>query len=293
MNVHLVDGTYELFRHHYGVPQADRKAEDTAAGTRGVVFSVLQLLEEGATHLGVATDHVIESWRNEKWPTYKSSVGMPPELLAQFGLLEEALTALGVTVWPMVELEADDALAAAAKVAAADERVEQVLILTPDKDLGQCVSGQRVVQVDRRQQITTDEAALRVKYGIGPDSIPDWLALVGDSADGYPGLPGWGKKAASTVLARYPHIEDIPEMGFRWEGVDVRGRDRLAATLVEQMDNALLFRDLATLRADADVLPGGVDSLEWTGPTGDLPGIARQISAWRLVERVEQARPVA
>ncbi|MGH9223326.1 MAG: 5'-3' exonuclease [Acidimicrobiales bacterium] len=292
MKVHLVDGTYELFRHHYGVPQADRKAEDTAAGTRGVVFSVLQLLEEGATHLGVATDHVIESWRNDRWPTYKSSVGMPPELLAQFGLLEEALVALGVTVWPMVELEADDALAAAARVAAADERVEQVQIMTPDKDLGQCVQGQRIVQVDRRQGITTDEDGVRAKYGIGPESIPDWLALVGDSADGFPGLPGWGKKAASTVLAVYPHIEDIPEMGFRWEGVDVRGRDKLAATLVEQMDNALLFRELATLRADADVLPGGVDSLRWTGPTDDLPGIARQIKAWRLPERVSQVRPV-
>ena len=294
MKVHLVDGTYELFRHHFGVPQADRKPDDSFAGTRGVVFSVLQLIEEGATHVGVATDHVIESWRNDRWPTYKSSAGMLPELLAQFEPLEVALRALGVVVWPMVDLEADDALASAARVADADPRVEQVLIMTPDKDLGQCVKGTRVVQVDRRQQITTDEDGVRAKYGIGPESIPDWLALVGDSADGFPGLPGWGKKAASSVLAVFPHIEDIPEMGFRWDGVDVRGRDRLAATLVEQRENALLFRELATLRDDAaDVLPGGVDELRWAGPKPELDAVAREIKAWRLLERVAQVRPVA
>ena len=287
MKAHLVDGTYEIFRHHFGVPPEGRDPEDTKAATRGVLFSVLQLFEEGATHVGVATDHVIESFRNELWPGYKSSLGMPPELLAQFGLLEDALTAMGVKVWPMVELEADDALAAAAKTAAADEGVEQVLIMTPDKDLAQCVQGERVVQVDRRRQITTDEAGVRAKYGVAPESIPDWLALVGDSADGFPGLPGWGKTGASAVLSRYLHIEDIPELGFGWD-VNVRGKDRLAATLVEQRERALLFRDLATLRADAPVL-ANVEELRWTGPTAALKDIAKEVRGWRLVEKAEAA----
>jgi 5'-3' exonuclease len=287
VKVHLVDGTYELFRHHFGVPAAGREEGDTAAATRGVLWSVLNLIEEGATHVGVATDHVIESFRNDLWPGYKSSVGMPEELLAQFGLVEDALRAMGVAVWAMVELEADDALGAAAATAAGDRAVEQVLILTPDKDLAQCVQGQRVVQVDRRSGTVTDEAGVRLKYGIAPESIPDWLALVGDSSDGYPGLPGWGKKTASTVLARYPHLEDIPEYGFRWD-VDLRGRDRLAATLVEQRELALLFRDLATLRTQEPVL-GDVDQLRWTGPTPALDEIARRTRAWRLVERVGQA----
>lgn len=295
MKVHLVDGTYELFRHHYGVPSRrsgapaapDQGESDTAAGTRGVLWSVLQLIEEGATHVGAATDHVIESWRNERWPTYKSSAGMPRELLDQFGLLEEALVALGVVVWPMVELEADDALASAAVTAAADPAVEQVLILSPDKDLAQCVQGDRVVTVDRRRSVLTDETGVIERYGVRPGSIPDWLALVGDSADGYPGIAGWGKKAASAVLARYPHIEDIPPLGSRWD-VDVRGKDRLASTLVEQMDLALLFRDLATLRSGAGVLQDVAD-LRWTGPTPALDGIAREIRAWRLVERAGQA----
>ncbi len=288
MKVHLVDGTYELFRHHFGMPPEGRDAEDTKAATRGVLFSVLQLIEDGATHVGVATDHVIESFRNELWPTYKSSAGMPPELLSQFGLLEEALAAMGVHVWPMVELEADDALAAAARTAAADtERVEQVLVMTPDKDLAQCVVGDRVVQVDRRRQITTDEAGVKAKYGVPPESIPDWLALVGDSADGYPGLKGWGKTGAAAVLSRYRHIEAIPEFGFRWE-VDVRGKDRLASTLAEQRDLALLFKDLATLRADAPVLEN-VDQLRWAGPTPALNGIAQDVRGWRLVEKAEAA----
>ncbi|MFP5318785.1 MAG: 5'-3' exonuclease H3TH domain-containing protein [Acidimicrobiia bacterium] len=286
MKVHLVDGTYELFRHHYGVPAAQRDDTDFAA-TRGVLWSVLTLLEDGATHVGVATDHVIESFRNDKWPGYKSSAGMPEVLLNQFALLEEALSAMGVVVFPMVELEADDALAAAARVAKDDPRVEQVFVMTPDKDLAQCVEGTRVVQVDRRQNITTDEAGVRAKYGVDPESIPDWLGLVGDSADGYPGLPGWGKVAASAVLARYRHLEDIPEFGFRWD-VQVRGRDRLAATLVEQREQAYLFRDLATLRADAPVLDD-VDRLRWTGPTEALGDMARDIRAWRLVERVGAA----
>ena len=286
MKVHLVDGTYELFRHHYGVPAAQRDESDVAA-TRGVLWSVLTLLEEGATHVGVATDHVIESFRNNRWPGYKSSAGMPEVLLDQFGLVEEALAALGVVVWPMVELEADDALAAAARLAKADPAVEQVLILTPDKDLAQCVEGSRVVQVDRRHGVTTDEAGVRAKYGVGPESIPDWLALVGDSADGYPGLPGWGKVAASAVLARYRRLEDIPELGFRWD-VQVRGRDRLAATLADQRELAFLFRDLATLRADAPVLES-VDELRWTGPRPELADVAARIRGERLVERVAAA----
>ena len=287
MKVHLVDGTYEIFRHHFGVPPEGRDPEDTKAATRGVLFSVLQLFEDGATHVGVATDHVIESFRNDLWPGYKSSLGMPPELLAQFGLLEDGLTAMGVKVWPMVELEADDALAAGAKTAAADAEVEQVLIMTPDKDLAQCVQGERVVQVDRRRQITTDEAGVHTKYGVAPESIPDWLALVGDSADGFPGLPGWGKTSASAVLSKYLHIEEIPELGFRWE-VSVRGKDRLAATLVEQRDLALLFRDIATLRDDAPVL-GNVEELRWTGPTAALKAIATEVRGWRLVEKAQAA----
>jgi 5'-3' exonuclease len=283
VKVHLVDGTYELFRHHYGVPPGGREEADTFAATRGVLWSILNLIEEGATHVGVATDHVIESFRNDRWPTYKSSAGMPEALLAQFGVLEEALQAMGVVVWPMVELEADDALAAAARVATADDRVDQVLILTPDKDLAQSVEGERIVQVDRRSGTVTDEAGVRSKYGVSPESMPDWLALVGDSSDGYPGLPRWGKKAASAVLARYHHLEDIPEHGFRWD-VDVRGRDRLAGTLVEQHDLAVLFRDLATLRSDAPVLDS-IDGLRWTGATSDLDDIAKRIRAWRLVER--------
>ncbi len=287
MKVHLVDGTYEIFRHHFGVPSKDREEGEDFAGTRGVLWTVLALIDEGATHIGVATDHIIESFRNDLWPTYKSSAGMPETLLAQFPVLEEALEAMGVVVWPMVELEADDALAAAPAAAARDERVEQVQILTPDKDLAQCVQGDRVVQVDRRRSTMTDEAGVRARYGVIPESIPDWLALVGDSADGYPGLPGWGKVAASEVLAHYRHLEDIPQYGFRWD-VNVRGRDRLAATLVEQRDLAFLFRDLATLRAGAPVLDD-VERLRWTGPTPALEDMARRIRAWRLVERVSKA----
>lgn len=287
MKVHLVDGTYELFRHHFGGLPAGRDADDTKAATRGVLFSVLGMIEEGATHVGVATDHVIESFRNEMWPTYKSSAGMPLELLAQFGLLEEGLVALGVVNWAMVELEADDALASAAATAAADPAVEQVIICTPDKDLAQCVRGDRVVQRDRRQGITTDAAGVREKYGVEPESIPDWLALVGDSADGYPGLKGWGKTSSAAVLRRYRHIEDIPEHGFRWE-VDVRGRDKLAMTLAANREVAFLFRDLATLRTQPPVL-GAVDHLRWTGPTADLGAIAKEVRGWRLVEKAEAA----
>ena len=285
MKVHIVDGTYELFRHHFGVPASER--DDDRAAVRGVLFSIVQLLEAGATHIGVATDHVIESFRNDLWPTYKSSAGMPEILLAQFEPLEVALTAMGVAVWPMVELEADDALASAAASASADPQVDQVQIMTPDKDLAQCVRGERVVQVDRRQGITTDETGVKAKYGVGPESIPDWLALVGDSADGYPGIPGWGKTSASAVLAKYVHIEDIPRLGPRWE-VEVRGKDRLANTLHDQLEQAFLFRDLATLRAGAPVFDT-VDDLRWTGPAAGFDALTKEIRAWRLTDRVEAA----
>jgi 5'-3' exonuclease len=288
MKVHLLDGTYELFRHHFGVPAGDRDPADEVAGTRGVLWSVLTLLEGGVTHLGVATDHVIESFRNDLWPGYKSSVGVPEAILAQFGLLEDALDALGVAFFPMVDLEADDALAAAAATAAADPMVEQVVIMTPDKDLAQAVTGTRVVQLDRRSGTVTDEDGVRAKYGVVPESIPDWLALVGDSADGFPGLAGWGKTSASAVLARYRHLEDIPEHHWRWD-VTVRGPARLAATLNEQRDLALLFRDLATLRADAKVL-GDVEDLRWHGPREGLADMATRLRAWRFVERVEALR---
>ena len=284
MRVHLVDGTYELFRHHYGTPPEVRATSQTAA-TRGVLGSVLMLLEEGATHVGVATDHVIESFRNDLWPGYKDGTGVDPVLKAQFPLLEESLEAMGVAVWAMVELEADDALASAAAVAAEDPEVTQVVICTPDKDLGQCVVGDRVVQLDRRKAVVVDEAAVLARYGVRPESIPDWLALVGDSADGFPGLKGWGKAAASTVLGRYPHIEDIPRIGERWE-VDVRGARSLANTLAEQRDLALLFRHLATLRVDRSLL-GSVEELRWSGPRPDFLETCDRLNAPRLAERAQ------
>ena len=285
MKVHLLDGTYELFRHHFGVPASERDEGDDIAGTRGVLWSVVALLEGGVTHLGVATDHVIESFRNDLWPGYKSSAGVPEAILNQFDLLEEALATLGVTCFAMVELEADDALAAAAATAAADPAVEQVVIMTPDKDLAQMVTGTRIVQLDRRSGTVTDEEGVKAKYGVPPESIPDWLALVGDSADGFPGLPGWGKTSASTVLARYGHIENIPEHHWHWN-VTVRGATRLSASLNEQRDLALLFRDLATLRSDAKVL-GDVEELRWHGPGDGLADMATRLRAWRFVERVE------
>ena len=259
-----MDGTYELFRHHFGLPPEVRAKGSRTAATRGVLGSVLAMLEGGATHVGVATDHVIESFRNGLWPGYKDGTGVDEDLLAQFPLLEESLEAMGVTVWPMVELEADDALASAAAVATDDPVVTQVVICTPDKDLGQCVVGDRVVQLDRRRDVVLDEAAVLARYGVRPASIPDWLALVGDSADGFPGLKGWGAKAASAVLGRYGHIEHIPRLGERWD-VDVRGARSLANTLADQRDSALLFRHLATLVVDRSLL-GSVEDLRWAGP---------------------------
>jgi len=282
--VHLIDGTYELFRYFLSPAAAfDRNTPEALRAVRGVVGSMLGVLEGGATHLGVATDHVIESFRNALWSGYKSGEGLDPLLSAQFEPLEDALTALGVVVWPMVELEADDALASAAAMAAADARVEQVVVCTPDKDLAQCVRGDRIVQLDRRTRDVRDERAVQQKFGVPPASIPDWLALVGDSADGYPGLPGWGEKSAAAVLARYRHLEDIPKLAIEWD-VSVRGALRLATTLTEQRDLALLFRHLATLRTDA---PLGVDvnGLRWTGPRAGFAAWSERLGAPTLHER--------
>ncbi len=286
MKVHLVDGTYELFRHFFGAPPHRNAAGDEVAAVRGVVGSVLQLLGEGATHVGVATDHVIESFRNELWPGYKTGEGVDPDLWSQAWPLEAALRALGVLVWPMVELEADDALASGAAVADDDPEVEQVIICTPDKDLGQCVRGTRVVQLDRRKDTLIDEGGVAAKFGVGPASIPDYLALVGDSADGFPGLSGWGAKSAATVLARWSHIEDIPADPGHWD-VAVRSAAKLATTLHERREDARLFKELATLRIDRSLLTR-VDELRWRGPTSDFaevcatldaPGIARRADA--------------
>lgn len=277
MKVHLIDGTYELFRHYYAVPEHQDADGLEVGAIRGVLGSVLGLLRDGATHLGVATDHVIESFRNEIWADYKRGDGIDPALLAQFHPLEEALEAMGVVVWPMEEYEADDALAAVAATVTADSRVEQVLICTPDKDLAQCVVGERVVQYDRRAREVRDAAAIRERYGVEPGSIPDWLALVGDSSDGFPGLPGWGAKSASTVLARYRYLEDIPHDPDAWE-VKVRGAARLGAALREGWEHALLFRDLATLRTDA-VTVSGADRLRWRGPAESFAELSARLGA--------------
>lgn len=288
MKVHLVDGTYELFRHYFAVPSA-RDAEGAERGAvRGVLGSVLGLLEGGATHVGVATDHVVESFRNRLYPGYKTGEGVAPDLLGQFHPLEEALQAMGVVVWPTVELEADDAMASAAATAAADPRVDQVFLCTPDKDLAQCVSGDRVVQFDRRARTVRNAAGVREKFGVDPASIPDYLALVGDAADGFPGLPGWGAKTAATVLARYERLEEIPRDGGRWE-VPVRGAARLAGTLAERWEDALLFRTLATLRVDPDLLDS-VDRLRWSGPAS---GFAALCESLRLPGLPARARKLA
>ena len=284
MIVHLIDGTYELFRYFLSPAAAfDRSAPEELRAVRGVVGSILGMLEGGAMHLGVATDHVIESFRNALWPGYKTGEGMDPLLYAQFRPLEDALEALGVIVWPMVEFEADDALAAAAVMAAADPRVEQVIVCTPDKDLAQCVRGDRILQLDRRTREVRNESAVRQKFGVAPASIPDWLALVGDSADGYPGLPGWGARSAATMLARYEHLEHIPKLATEWD-VSVRGAPRLAATLAEQRERALLFRTLATLRTDAPV-GAGVDALRWRAPRADFAAWSERLGAPALHER--------
>jgi len=282
LKAHLIDGTYELFRHHFGVPEEARQPGSNAAA-RGVLWTVYYLLEEGATHVGVATDQVIESFRNDMWPGYKTGAGIDPVLLAQFPVLEDGLEAMGVKVWPMRDLEADDALASAAAVLAEHDEVEQIVIMTPDKDLGQCVLDGRIVQYDRRKQAFLDEAAIKAKFGVEPHSIPDYLALVGDSADGFPGLPGWGAKSAAAVLARYHHLEDIPDAPGRWD-VTVRGGAKLAATLAGNRELALLFRDIATLRIDRSLVPS-VDSIRWQGPTEGFAELCYRIDATQLAPR--------
>ena len=277
MHIHLVDGTYELFRHYHAVPPARDADGREVAAVRGVLHSLLALVRQGATHVGVATDHVIESFRNDLWPGYKTGAGIPPDLWAQFPLLEEVLTAAGFVVWPMVDVEADDALASAAYLAAADARVLRVLICTPDKDLSQCVRGSRVVQVHRRTRVTLDEAGVRAKFGVAPTSIPDYLALVGDSADGYPGVRGWGAKSAAVVLARYEHLEAIPEDYRTWTA-NAANPAGLARSLAAQREEAFLFRTLATLREDVPLF-SDVESLRWTGPRPGFEGLVARLDA--------------
>jgi 5'-3' exonuclease len=282
VEVHLVDGTYELFRHYFAVPSRINSAGEEVGAVRGVVSSMLNLLYDGATHVGVATDHVIESWRNDLWATYKNGEGIDPVLFAQFPILEEACEALGLTVWAMVEDEADDALGTGARVAAADDRVDRVLVCTPDKDLGQVVGG-KVVQFDRRKGGTIIDAdGVRAKFGVDPESIPDYLALVGDSADGFPGIPGWGAKTAGSVLARYKHLEAIPGVAAEWD-VAVRGVANLVTRLNENLDTALLFRRLATLNCDCDV--GAVDEWRWEGPTAAFEAMCARLDAPDFVAR--------
>ncbi|MGH9370710.1 MAG: 5'-3' exonuclease [Vicinamibacterales bacterium] len=277
MDVYLIDGTYELFRHFYAVPSARDCDGREVGAVRGVVASVLGMVNRGVTHIGVATDHVIESFRNRLWPHYKTGEGVDPVLLAQFALIEEVLAALGVVVWPMVEFEADDALAAAAVSAAADPCVERVVICTPDKDLAQCVQGSRIVQLNRRTNVTRDEAGVVAKFGVPPASIPDYLALVGDAADGFPGLRGWGAKSSAAVLARYGHLESIPRDWRTW-GVDAMNPAALSMTLARDWDRAMLFRELATLRTDIPLFDS-VDELRWAGPTPAFQVLGERLDA--------------
>ena len=277
MEIHLIDGTYELFRHFYAVPRA-RDADGREVGAvRGVLASLLGMLKGGATHVGVATDHVIESFRNAMWPGYKTGEGVDPDLLAQFPLLEEVLTAAGMVVWPMVEFEADDALASAATAAARDPKVKRVVICTPDKDLAQCVEGTRVVQLNRRTNAICDESGVIEKFGVRPESIPDYLGLVGDSADGYPGLAGWGAKSAAAVLGKFRHLEDIPHDSREWQ-VNASRADTLAATLVRDWELALLFRRLATLRTDVPLFDDA-EQLRWKGPAAGFEAIGKRLDA--------------
>jgi len=281
MNVHLIDGTYELFRHFFAVPSATDANGQEIGAVRGVVISVLSMIERGATHLGVATDHVVESFRNDLYAGYKTSEGVPPELLSQFPILEEALQAFGVLVWPEVYFEADDALASAAAKAAQDKQVEQVIICTPDKDLSQCVVGTRVVQLDRRRDAVRDEAGVVAKFGVKPQSIPDYLAVVGDAADGFPGVRGWGPKAAALVFSQYPHLEDVPKDWQGWHSSIGRART-LAESLFNCWNDALLFRTLATLRLDAPVF-ATVEDLRWKGPGADAEILCQRMNSPNLL----------
>jgi 5'-3' exonuclease len=286
VNIHLLDGTYELFRHFFAVPKsADDNGQEIAA-VRGVLSSVLSMLEEGVTHLGVATDHVVESFRNDLYPGYKTSEGVPPELLSQFPILEQAFEAMGVVVWPMVEFEADDALASAAHKAAQDDRVARVFICTPDKDLSQCVAGERVVQLDRMRSIVRNEAGVIEKFGVHPGSIPDLLAVVGDNADGFPGIAGWGMKAAAQVFSQYPHLEDVPKDWEKWHPSIRRARS-LSGSLFEGWSDALLFRTLATLRTDVPVF-NSLEQLRWKGPGPDFAEVSRRLKAQELLRRAQK-----
>ncbi|HTD21758.1 MAG TPA: 5'-3' exonuclease H3TH domain-containing protein [Terriglobales bacterium] len=288
MDVHLVDGTYELFRHFFAVPSAKDANGKEVGAVRGVLNSVWSMIERGATHIGVATDKVVESFRNDLYPGYKTSEGVAPELLSQFPILEEALEAMGVVVWPMVYYEADDALASAAAKAAKDRSVKQVFICTPDKDLSQCVVGTRVVQLDRRREILRDEAGVVAKFGVKPQSIPDYLAVVGDSADGFPGVPGWGLKAASLTLSRYPHLEDIPKEWREWHPSIKKART-LSESLFNAWNDALLFRTLATLRLDVPVFDT-VEDLGWKGPRPNFEEYCRRMKSPALLGRVTSAK---
>jgi 5'-3' exonuclease len=289
MDVHLVDGTYELFRHFFALPAAADGNGQEIGAVRGVLYSVLSMIERSATHIGVATDHVVESFRNDLYPHYKTSEGVPPQLLSQFPILEEALQAMGVVVWPMVYFEADDALASSASKATLDERVGKVLICTPDKDLNQCVVGTRVVQLDRRRDIERDEAGVIAKFGVTPQSIPDYLAVVGDSADGYPGLAGWGPKAAALTLSQYPHLENIPKDFREWHP-SIRRAAALSESLFRSWNDAQLFRTLATLRLDVPVFET-IDDLCWTGPRSNFEALCQSMRALDLFRRVAERVP--
>lgn len=286
MNIHLIDGTYELFRYFFAVPSSKTDSGQEIGAVRGVLTSVYSMIEAGATHLGVATDHVVESFRNDLYPGYKTSEGVAPELLSQFPILEESLQAMGVVVWPMTYFEADDAMAAAAASAAKDERVEQVLVCTPDKDLAQSVVGSRVVQLDRRRDIVRDEAGVVEKFGVRPESIPDYLAVTGDTADGYPGIVGWGAKAAAAVLSQYRHLEEIPKDWHQWHPSIRRARP-LAEALFGAWNDALLFRTLAALRLDVPVFDS-VDELRWKGPRSDFEVVCERLRAAPLYRRVSE-----
>lgn len=288
MDVYLIDGTYELFRHFFVVPAAKDATGQEIAAVRGVLTSVLSMIEGGVTHIGVATDHVIESFRNDLYSGYKTGDGIPRELFSQFPILEDALEAMGVVVWRMIEFEADDALAAAAMKAAADSRAGRVIICTPDKDLSQCVSGDRVVQLDRRNSVIRDESGVIAKFGVRPTSIPDYLAVVGDSADGFPGVPGWGVKAASATLSHFPHLEEIPKDWRQWPP-SIRNARLLANRLLSFWDDALLFRILATLRTDVPVF-SSVDDLYWRGPRPHFADFCRRIDASNLLGRTMKAK---
>jgi 5'-3' exonuclease len=287
MDVYLIDGTYELFRHFFAVPTAQDANGQEIGAVRGVLTSVLSMIERGATHIGVATDHVVESFRNDLYSGYKTAEGVPPELLSQFPILEEALEAMGVVVWPMVYFEADDALASAAAKAAQDDRVRQVFICTPDKDLGQSVLGTRIVQLDRRQNIVRDEAGVVAKFGVKPQSIPDYLAVVGDSADGFPGVTGWGPKAAAQTLCQYSHLEEIPKDWRHWHA-SIRKARLLSESLFSVWNDALLFRTLATLRLDAPVCET-VDDLNWKKPRSTFAEYCQRMKAPDLLRRTDAA----